>query len=163
MPLGTLLSGLLTVGMRVLAWVVALAGPGMSTEGRQTGVSAWLRHLVTLTAQALSWVPGVGGGRALVDTDMRVSVQYPPLSWLATRPWASPAPPARSPGLMSRPLSPRRSSTSAAPWVPAGSAAPRAVGAPALGAVFGLGWTPMPGADVDRSDRPGCRDPGGRR
>lgn len=58
MPMGTLLSGVLMVGMGVLAWVLAFAGPGMSTDGWQTRVSAWLQHLATLAAQALSWVPG---------------------------------------------------------------------------------------------------------
>ena len=58
MPLGTLLSGLLMAGMGVLAWVLAFAGPGMSTDGWQVRVSAWLQHVVTVTAQGLAWLPG---------------------------------------------------------------------------------------------------------
>ncbi|QJY47842.1 cytochrome c biogenesis CcdA family protein [Pseudonocardia broussonetiae] len=58
MPLGVLLSGLLMIGMGVLAWVLAFAGPGMATDGWQVRVSAWLQHTATGTAQALDWVPG---------------------------------------------------------------------------------------------------------
>lgn len=58
MPLGTLLSGLLMAGMGVLAWVLAFAGPGMSTDGWQVRVSAWLQHVATVTAQGLAWLPG---------------------------------------------------------------------------------------------------------
>lgn len=58
MPLGTLLSGLLMAGMGGLAWVLAFAGPGMSTDGWQVRVSAWLQHIATLTAQGLDWLPG---------------------------------------------------------------------------------------------------------
>lgn len=58
MPLGTLVSGLLMAGMGVLAWVLAFAGPGMSTDGWQVRVSAWLQHVVTVSAQGLDWLPG---------------------------------------------------------------------------------------------------------
>lgn len=58
MPLGTLVSGLLMAGMGVLAWVLAFAGPGMSTDGWQVRVSAWLQHVATVTAQGLAWLPG---------------------------------------------------------------------------------------------------------
>lgn len=58
MPMGTLLSGVLMVGMGVLAWVLAFAGPGMSTDGWQVRVSAWLQHVATVAAGALGWVPG---------------------------------------------------------------------------------------------------------
>jgi cytochrome c-type biogenesis protein len=57
-PLGTLLGGLLLIGMGILAWVLAFAGPGMSSDGWQSRVSAWLQHLATISGQALSWVPG---------------------------------------------------------------------------------------------------------
>ncbi|MGI8720914.1 MAG: cytochrome c biogenesis CcdA family protein [Geodermatophilaceae bacterium] len=58
LPLGRLLSGLLMVGMGLLAWVLAFAGPGMSTDGWQVRVSAWLQHIATRTAEALEWMPG---------------------------------------------------------------------------------------------------------
>lgn len=84
MALGTLLSGLLMIGMGVLAWVLALAGPGMATDGWQTRVSAWLQHLATITAQALSWVPGwavaavlVAGFAALLRRALRARTAQP--------------------------------------------------------------------------------------
>lgn len=58
LPLGTLLSGLLMVGMGVLAIVIAFVGPSMSTDGWQTRASATLQHWATLTADMLSWLPG---------------------------------------------------------------------------------------------------------
>jgi cytochrome c biogenesis protein CcdA len=58
MPVGVLASGLLMIGMGVLSWVLAFAGPGMDTDGWQTRLSAWLQHTATIAAQALSWVPG---------------------------------------------------------------------------------------------------------
>jgi hypothetical protein len=58
MPLGTMLSGLLMIGMGVLSGVIAFTGPGMSTEGWQTRLSAWLQHSATVLAAGLSWVPG---------------------------------------------------------------------------------------------------------
>jgi hypothetical protein len=58
MPLGTLLAGLLMIGMGLLAGVLAFVGPTMSTDGWQTRASASLQHLATVTAQSLSWVPG---------------------------------------------------------------------------------------------------------
>jgi cytochrome c-type biogenesis protein len=42
--------------MGVLAWVLAFAGPGMSTDGWQVRVSAWLQHLATVGV--LDWLPG---------------------------------------------------------------------------------------------------------
>jgi cytochrome c biogenesis protein CcdA len=58
MPLGTVFSGLLMVGMGVLTEVVAFTGPGMSSGGWQTRLSAWLQHAGTVTLHALSWLPG---------------------------------------------------------------------------------------------------------
>ncbi|MGI8814140.1 MAG: cytochrome c biogenesis CcdA family protein [Pseudonocardia sp.] len=58
MPLGTLLSGLLMIGMGVLAIVIAFTGPAMSSDGWQTRAAATLQHLATRTADALPWLPG---------------------------------------------------------------------------------------------------------
>jgi len=58
LPLGTLLSGLLMIGMGVLAIVIAFVGPSMSTDGWQTRASATLQHWATLAADTLSWLPG---------------------------------------------------------------------------------------------------------
>jgi cytochrome c-type biogenesis protein len=58
MPLGTLLSGLLMIGMGLLAVVLAFTGPAMSSDGWQTRAAATLQHLATRAADALSWLPG---------------------------------------------------------------------------------------------------------
>lgn len=58
LPVGTLVSGLLMIGMGVLAGVLAFTGPAMGAEGWQTRAGAWLQHLATVTAQALAWIPG---------------------------------------------------------------------------------------------------------
>ncbi|WP_116051465.1 cytochrome c biogenesis CcdA family protein [Amycolatopsis palatopharyngis] len=58
LALGTLISGLLMVGMGVLAFVLAFTGPGMPSGGWQTELSAWLQHLSSVTVNALSWIPG---------------------------------------------------------------------------------------------------------
>lgn len=58
LPLGTLFSGLLMIGMGVLPVVLAFLGPDMSTDGWQTRLSAALAHASTLAAQVLAWLPG---------------------------------------------------------------------------------------------------------
>ncbi|SFB62657.1 Cytochrome c biogenesis protein CcdA [Amycolatopsis marina] len=58
LALGTVISGLLMVGMGVLAFVLAFTGPGMPSGGWQTELSAWLQHLSSVTVNALSWIPG---------------------------------------------------------------------------------------------------------
>lgn len=58
LALGTLLGGLLMISMGVLAFVLAVTGPGMPSGGWQTEVSAWLQHLASVTVSALSWLPG---------------------------------------------------------------------------------------------------------
>jgi len=58
MPVGTLVSGLLMIGMGGLAGVLAFTGPAMGSDGWQTRAGAWLQHVATLTAQALAWIPG---------------------------------------------------------------------------------------------------------
>jgi hypothetical protein len=58
MPLGTLLSGLLMIGMGLLSGVLAFTGPAMSSDGWQTRAAATLQHLATRAADALSWLPG---------------------------------------------------------------------------------------------------------
>lgn len=58
LALGTLLGGLLMIGMGVLALVLAVTGPGMPSGDWQTEVSAWLQHLASVTVSALSWLPG---------------------------------------------------------------------------------------------------------
>lgn len=58
LALGTAVSGLLMVGMGVLTVVLAFTGPGMPRGGWQSEFSAWLRHVSTVTVDALSWLPG---------------------------------------------------------------------------------------------------------
>lgn len=58
LALGTLLSGLLMIGMGMLSAVLAFAGPDMGSDGWQTRLGAWLAHLASTTGQALSFVPG---------------------------------------------------------------------------------------------------------
>jgi len=58
MPLGGALSGLLMIAMGVLSVVLAVAGPGMPSDGWQTALSAWLQHVSSLALAALSWIPG---------------------------------------------------------------------------------------------------------
>lgn len=78
LPVGTLVSGLLMIGMGGLAGVLAFTGPAMGTDGWQTRASAWLQHLATVAAQALSWLPGwvvavvlVAGAVAMLRRAMR--------------------------------------------------------------------------------------------
>ncbi|MBN9607929.1 MAG: cytochrome C biogenesis protein [Actinobacteria bacterium 69-20] len=56
--LGTAVSGLLMIAMAVLTEVVAFTGPGMSSGGWQTRLSAWLQHVAAQVERALAWVPG---------------------------------------------------------------------------------------------------------
>ncbi|MGH3868448.1 MAG: cytochrome c biogenesis CcdA family protein [Pseudonocardiaceae bacterium] len=58
MALGSALSGLLMIGMGVLAVVLAFTGPGMPSGGWQTELSAWLQHLSSSALRALAWIPG---------------------------------------------------------------------------------------------------------
>ncbi|CRK55251.1 putative cytochrome c biogenesis protein [Alloactinosynnema sp. L-07] len=58
LALGTAVSGLLMIGMGVLAFVLAFTGAGMARGGWQSEVSAWLQHLSSITVHALSWAPG---------------------------------------------------------------------------------------------------------
>ncbi|MGH3860100.1 cytochrome c biogenesis CcdA family protein [Actinokineospora sp.] len=58
LALGSLVSGLLMIGMGVLAVVLAFTGPGMSSAGWQTEFSAWLQHVSSAALTALSWIPG---------------------------------------------------------------------------------------------------------
>ena len=58
LALGTLLSGLLMIGMGGLAVVIAFTGPSMSAEGWQTRAAATLQHWASVAAGELSWLPG---------------------------------------------------------------------------------------------------------
>ena len=58
LALGTVVSGLLMIGMGVLTLVLAVTGPGMPRGGWQSALSAWLQHLSAVIVNALSWLPG---------------------------------------------------------------------------------------------------------
>ncbi|WP_449406877.1 cytochrome c biogenesis CcdA family protein [Microbacterium maritypicum] len=57
-PLATLLSGVLMIGMGVLTVVLAVQGPGMAPDGWQVEVTAFLDHVATNIQQYVSFVPG---------------------------------------------------------------------------------------------------------
>ncbi|MGH3434779.1 MAG: cytochrome c biogenesis CcdA family protein [Thermocrispum sp.] len=58
LPLGTTVSGLLMIGMGLLAGVLAFTDAGMGGTGWQRDVSAWLQHVSAHIRHALSWLPG---------------------------------------------------------------------------------------------------------
>jgi cytochrome c biogenesis protein CcdA len=58
MPLGTAASGIVLIGMGVLTLVTAVTGPSMSSSGWRETMTAWLQHASSVTARALSWLPG---------------------------------------------------------------------------------------------------------
>lgn len=58
MALGSAASGLLMGGMGLLSVVLAFTGPGMSSGGWQTELSAWLQHLSASALSVLTWIPG---------------------------------------------------------------------------------------------------------
>lgn len=58
MALGTFVTGLLMIGMGLLALGLAFTGPGMPSSGWQTELSARLQHIAATVRDALSWMPG---------------------------------------------------------------------------------------------------------
>ncbi len=58
MPLGSLASGVVLIGMGVVTLVTAVTGPSMVSSGWQLGFTAWLQHASAVTGKALSWLPG---------------------------------------------------------------------------------------------------------
>src|SRR6266481_3259185 len=58
MPLGTLASGIVLLAMGVLTLITAVTGPSMSSSGWRETMTAWLQHASSVTARALSWLPG---------------------------------------------------------------------------------------------------------
>jgi len=64
--LGTLVSGLLLIGMGILAFVLAFTESGMPSGGWQVEVSVWLQHVASVIGDALSWLPGWAIGLGLL-------------------------------------------------------------------------------------------------
>lgn len=55
---GTAASGFLLIGMAVLAYIQAAAGPGMGADGWLVSLAADLQHIAVNTTKALAWIPG---------------------------------------------------------------------------------------------------------
>jgi len=58
MPLGTLASGIVLLAMGVLTLITAVTGPSMNSSGWRETMTSWLQHASSVTARALSWLPG---------------------------------------------------------------------------------------------------------
>jgi len=58
MPLGSAASGVVLIGMGAVTLVTAVTGPSMPSSGWRVGFTAWLQHISSVTARALSWLPG---------------------------------------------------------------------------------------------------------
>jgi cytochrome c-type biogenesis protein len=58
MPLGSAASGVVLVGMGIVTLVTAVTGPSMSSSGWRETMAAFLQHASSVTARALSWLPG---------------------------------------------------------------------------------------------------------
>jgi cytochrome c-type biogenesis protein len=58
MAFGTAASGFLLIGMAVLAYVQAAAGPGMGADGWLVSLAADLQHFAANITNALAWIPG---------------------------------------------------------------------------------------------------------
>jgi cytochrome c-type biogenesis protein len=56
--LGSLLSGVLLVGMGALTIVIAFTGPAMPTSGWRVSFAADLQHIASRVTHGLSWLPG---------------------------------------------------------------------------------------------------------
>jgi cytochrome c-type biogenesis protein len=75
--LGSLLSGVLLVGMGALTIVIAFTGPSMPTSGWRVSFAAGLQHIASQVTHGLSWLPGwavaalLAGGVAYLIWHMR--------------------------------------------------------------------------------------------
>jgi len=58
MPLGSAASGVVLAAMGVVTLVTAVTGPSMSSSGWRETMTAFLQHASSVTARALSWLPG---------------------------------------------------------------------------------------------------------
>jgi len=73
--LGTLLSGLVLVGMGALTLVTAVTGPSMPTTGWRVTLSADLQHAASVTTRALRFVPGWVFGLLLLGAVVAIARQ----------------------------------------------------------------------------------------
>ncbi len=58
MSVGTAASGVVLAAMGVLTLITAVTGPSMGSSGWRESMTAWLQHASSVTARALSWLPG---------------------------------------------------------------------------------------------------------
>jgi cytochrome c biogenesis protein CcdA len=58
LPLGTAASGVTLIAMGIVTLVTAVTGPSMGSAGWQESATVFLQHASSVTARALSWLPG---------------------------------------------------------------------------------------------------------
>ncbi len=58
MPLGSAAAGVVLIGIGIITLVTAVTGPSMPSSGWRVSFAAWLQHVSSVTARALSWLPG---------------------------------------------------------------------------------------------------------
>ncbi|HEY0259675.1 MAG TPA: cytochrome c biogenesis protein CcdA [Lacisediminihabitans sp.] len=58
LPIGTVLSAVIMLAMGILTVVIAVRGPGMSADGWQVQITAFLGHVAAVVQQSLSFLPG---------------------------------------------------------------------------------------------------------
>ncbi|WEO76059.1 cytochrome c biogenesis protein CcdA [Cryobacterium sp. SO2] len=58
LPLSSLLSGGLMLGMGVVTMIIAVRGIGMAPDGWQVRVTAWLNHSAVVIQQSIGFIPG---------------------------------------------------------------------------------------------------------
>jgi len=58
LPLSSLLSGGLMLGMGIVTMIIAVRGIGMAPDGWQVRVTAWLNHAAVVIQQSIGFIPG---------------------------------------------------------------------------------------------------------
>lgn len=58
LPLSSLMSGLLMLGMGIVTMIIAVRGIGMAPDGWQVQVTAWLNHAAVVIQQSIGFIPG---------------------------------------------------------------------------------------------------------
>ncbi|WEO76005.1 cytochrome c biogenesis protein CcdA [Cryobacterium sp. SO2] len=58
LPLSSLLSGALMLGMGIVTMIIAVRGIGMASDGWQVRVTAWLNHAAVVIQQSIGFIPG---------------------------------------------------------------------------------------------------------
>ncbi len=58
LPLSSLLSGVLMLGMGIVTMIIAVRGIGMAPDGWQVQVTAWLGHAAVVIERSIAFIPG---------------------------------------------------------------------------------------------------------